>query len=201
LENDVFTSDLLKKMYAPFGANVGRPDWPLWFHDYAFEATCYNTLRCSIIFARHQHALTPHLSSPSGQPHDPDWKKDWYAGFSTGEDFQRHGFPSPVDIRWTALDGVEREIALDLDTVFPERLILHNVPEEEVREDWKASRHLRRVQILLEVNDRTVNVYMRAWVITKHLQDPANPRSNSRRDLMLAWTRTWPEEGTGSGDH
>jgi len=99
------------------------------------------------------------------------------------------------------LDGVEREIALDLDTVFPERLILHNVPEDEVREDWKASRHLRRVQILLEVNDRTVNVYMRAWVVTKHLQDPGDPNSDERRDLMLAWTRTWPEEGAGSGDH
>ena len=195
----MFPSDLLKKMYAPFGANVGRPDWPLWFHDYSFGARCYHTVRCSIIFRRHQFSL--HLDHPSGAPRAPDWKGTWRAGFSTGEDFQRHGFPSLVDIRWTALDGVEREIALDLDTVFPERLILHNVPEDEVREDWKGSHWVRDVDILLEVNDRTVNVYMRAWVVTKHLQDPANPRSCSRRDLMLAWTRTWPEEGTGSGDH
>ena len=187
----MFPSDLLKKMYAPFGANVGRPDWPLWFHDYSFGATCYNTLRCSIIFSRREHSIR--LDRPSGTPFAPDWKKTWTAGYSTGQDFQRYGFPSPVDIRWTALDGVEREIALDLDTVFPERLILHNVPEDEVREDWKGSHWVRDVDILLEVNDRTVNVYMRAWVVTKHLQDPNNPRSCSRRDLMLAWTRTWPE--------
>ena len=191
--------DLFKKVTAPLSADGKRPDWPLWFDDYSFGARCYNTLRGSIIFARQQLGLTAELDGPSGQPHRPDWKDKWEASFNTGEDFKRHGFPSPVEIRWTALDGVEREVVLDLDAVFPERLILHKVSREEVREDWPTSRSLRRVEILLEVNDRTLNVYMRAWVVTKHLLDPDNPHSDSRRDLMLAWTHTYTEGADRAG--
>jgi hypothetical protein len=39
--------------------------------------------------------------------------------------------------------------------------------------------------ILIEVNDRIVRVYMKAFVSTKHLQVPGNQRSGSRRDLIL----------------
>lgn len=190
--------DLFKKVTAPFSADAERPDWPLWFDDYSFDVRCYSTLRCSVIFARHEHSL--YTDEPSRRyPHSPDWKDKWYASFNTGEDFKRHGFPSPVEIRWTALDGIEREVVLDLDAVFPERLILHKVPREEVMEDWPTSRSLRRVEILLEVNDRTINVYMRAWVVTKHLQDPDDPNSDERRDLMLAWTHTYAEGARDAG--
>ena len=189
--------DLFKKVTARAGSDAERPDWPLWFDDYSFGARCYNTLRCSTVFARKEHSLR--LDRPSGQPHAPDWKDDWYASFGSGGDFKRYGFPSPVDIRWTALDGIEREVVLDLDAVFPERLILHKVPREEVREGWESSPHLRQIEILLEVNDRTLNVYMRAWVLTRQPRDPANPKNNSHRDLMLAWTHTYAEGADHAG--
>ncbi|MGN6094202.1 MAG: hypothetical protein ACTHOL_17775, partial [Luteibacter jiangsuensis] len=42
--------------------------------------------------------------------------------------------------------------------------------------------------ILLEVNDRTIRVYMRTYVPTKHFQIPGNPYSNSCDELILAKT-------------
>ena len=45
--------------------------------------------------------------------------------------------------------------------------------------------------ILLEVNDRTINVYMRAFVPTRELQIPGNKYSRFRDDLILAWSKTY----------
>ncbi|WP_426683242.1 hypothetical protein ABFU84_15185 [Xanthomonas translucens pv. undulosa] len=174
----------------------GEP-WPLRFDSYSFDACCYHTLRCSIVFSRHEFALTKELGGPSGAPHKSNWKDDWIGGFGSTEEFETRGFPSTVDIRWTAMDGVERYVEIDLEKVFPGHLILHNVPKEDVDEFWMTygyfadGRH--HVYILLEVNDRTINIYMRADVLTKDLADPEHdPHTKiSRDELILAWTKTY----------
>ena len=63
--------------------------------------------------------------------------------------------------------------------------VLHNVPKEDVLGD------LGNPDILLEVNDRTINVYMRAFVPTRELQIPGNKYSRFRDDLILAWSKTY----------
>ncbi|MCT8287765.1 hypothetical protein NYQ43_19280, partial [Xanthomonas translucens pv. translucens] len=78
-----------------------------------------------------------------------------------------------------------------LEKVFPGHLILHRVPKEEVFEYW-AEKKRKIAEILLEVNDRTINVYMRAWILTNRLQSPDDPNLKvSRDDLILAWTKTY----------
>lgn len=39
--------------------------------------------------------------------------------------------------------------------------------------------------ILLEVNDRTIRIYMQAFVSTRHLQKPDNRYTNFRDDSIL----------------
>lgn len=171
-------------------AKPGEP-WPLRFDSYSFDARCYNTLRCSIIFDRQQHSL--HVAEPAGQPYAENWKDGWTGGFGSTEEFERRGFPSLIDIRWAALDGVERELEIDLEEVFPGHVILHNVPRDEVEEDW-AINSRKRADILLEVNNCTVNIYTSARVLTKLLRDRNDPDWKvSRDELVLAWTRTYPE--------
>ncbi|KWV11224.1 hypothetical protein [Xanthomonas translucens] len=172
----------------------GEP-WPLRFDSYSFGARCYHVLRCSIVFAKQEHSN--YWDKPSGAPYAPDWKDDWTGGFGSTEEFETRGFPSTVDIRWTAMDGVGRYVEIDLEKVFPGHLILHNVPKEDVDEFWMTygyfaeGRH--HVYILLEVNDRTINIYMKARVLTKHLVDPEHDphRKISRSELVLAWTKTY----------
>lgn len=171
-------------------AKPGEP-WPLRFDSYSFGARCYNTQRCSIVFDRKQHSL--HVIEPVGQPYAENWKDRWTGSFGSTEEFETRGFPSPINIRWTALDGVERELEIDLEEVFSGHVILHNVPRDEVEEDWAINTR-KRVDILLEVNDRTINVYQSAWVLTRLLESPDDPDiKQARTDLMLAWTRTYPE--------
>ena len=179
------------KAAAPAEAEAKRPDWPLWFDDYSFGVRCYNTLKSSVIFAGHQLSLDADLVGPSGQPHARDWKDTWDAFFGSGGELNRYGFPSPVEIRWTALDCVEREMVLDLDMVFPGRLILHSVPREEIVEGWESSPHLRHVEILLEVNDRVINVYMRACVLARGGASPDSVENVLHFDPILAWSQTY----------
>ncbi|MCC8446358.1 hypothetical protein [Xanthomonas translucens] len=170
----------------------GEP-WPLRFDSYSFGARCYHTLRCSIVFDKQQHTSSD-LDSPSGEPYASDWKDHWTGGFGSTEEFETRGFPSTVDIRWTAMDGVERYVEIDLEKVFPGHLILHNVPKEDVDEFWMSYGYSGNgrfhIYILLEVNDRTINIYMKARVLTKHLVDPEHDphRKISRSELVLAWT-------------
>ena len=89
------------------------------------------------------------------------------------------------------MDGVARHVELDLEEVFPDRLILHNAREEDVAPDWGLMIGSRSVDILLEVNDRTINLYMRGWVLLKQRRIPDDPGSDSLRDLILAWTKTY----------
>lgn len=170
-----------------------RPWWPLWFTNYSFGARCYNTLKCSILFSKSQHSV--HENEPSGQPYSADWKEDWRAGYSTAasdEEFMRKGFPTPIMIDWTALDGKERQVDIDLNEIFPHHEIIHNVPKEVVREYW-ATKERRNLWILLEVNDRTISIYSKIRIPTTVLADPENDptRIVSHTDLMLVWTKTF----------
>lgn len=169
-----------------FKKRVPRKTWPLRFDSFAFDARCYHTLRCVVVFAKAHQILEKDQIGPSGEPYAPDWKDHWTAGFNIlAEDV----FPPPAKIRWTAMDGVERTVEVDLEKLFPECLILHNAREDEVVDGWGLEH--RHVDILLEVNDRTINVYMRAWVALKQRRDPADRMSDDLRDLMLAWSKTY----------
>ena len=171
-----------------FRKRVPREPWPLRFDRFSFDARCYNTLECSVIFAK-QHQITERdRFSPSGEPRSVDWKDDWTAGFAI---MPSDVFSPVIEIWWTAMDGVERSTKLNFDKIFPDRLVLHNAQEHEVKDGWGLEDRSRDVDILLEVNDRTINVYMRGLVLLKQPRDPAIRNSDRLRDLMLAWTKTF----------
>jgi hypothetical protein len=170
------------------GDDASSELWPLRFDSFSFGARAYNTLRAVVIFDNTNQLSENAELSPTGEPYASDWKDDWRAGHSVSSD---RVFPPPVLVRWTSLDGVDHSAEIDLEAIFPQRLILHKAIEAEVVEDWGTRDHARDVQILLEISDRKINVYMRAWVLLKQPRDPAVRNSDSLRDLMLAWTKTY----------
>lgn len=169
--------------------------WPLRFSSYSFGATCYNTLACRVLFCNAIHTLNKELDAPSGQPHRPDWKNNWSGDF-IHDSGPRDSFPTPVEIKWTALDGVQREVEIDLNDVFPDRLILHDAKPEDLEPWWAESGFMGRghnVDILLEVNDRTINIYMKSRVRTKHLEKAPDGSDEHviHYNMALAWTKTF----------
>lgn len=171
-----------------FKKKTPQESWPIRFDDFNFGARCYNTLKCRVVFKGTQELSDRVQSGPSGEPRSPDWKEKWNADHIV---MAKEVFPPPVDVRWTALDGVARETKIDLEEVFPDRLVLHKVPREDIRPGWEGARESRSVEILLEVNDRTINIYMRGRILQRKMKDSDDPNGEWRRDLILAWTKTY----------
>jgi hypothetical protein len=163
--------------------------WPLTFDEFSFGSRAFNTLRCNVIFEKHQFALSNELDRPSGPPADPDWKEDWMASFNVFSEMLPVG---PVEVRWTSMDGVEHFDEIDLiKDVCPGQVVLHNVPREEVNGDWARYDDKPHPEILMEVNDRTINIYMKARVLTKLPPNPDRPDIVGRYDLVQAWSKTY----------
>ena len=71
--------------------------------------------------------------------------------------------------------------------IFKDGLIRHNLQREEIAN----TTNMFVPDIILEVNDRTMNVYMRAHISTKALQEPGNKYSNFRNDLIKIYSKNY----------
>lgn len=177
------------------GPLYGKDPWPLRFHTHGFGAVCFNTLACSIIYHGHEFG-TRKLDSygelhdgPSGLPPTDDWRDEW-TGSHSFVATEGRTFSGPLEIHWTSMDGAEHAALIDFDEMFSERLVLHVVHRDEVKEAWLDASSIDPVipEILVEVNDRVVSVFMRAIVATKAEQVPGNSYSHFRNDLIRAST-------------
>src|ERR1700761_4089655 len=160
------------------GPLEGKDPWPLRFYRHSFSAAHFNTLKCHIVY--NDSVFTRLTGDAPKGPMREDFLDDWTGNHGvTPENHHGKTFPGPVEIQWTSLDGSEHRASIDLDDIFKDRLVLHRMPRDEVQEAWLNACKTRppAPSILLEVNDHTVNVYMRELIITKHEQIPGNPRS------------------------
>ena len=71
--------------------------------------------------------------------------------------------------------------------IFKDQLILHNLKRDEISVNASGI----TPGIILEVNDRVINVYMRAFIPTKDEQRPGHPHSNYRDDVVKAFSQTY----------
>jgi hypothetical protein len=180
------------------GPLYGKDPWPLRFHTHGFDAVCFNTLACSIVYNRSQFGTRKlayngqPYDSPSGPPPFNHWRDRWRGNHSIPPQEGRT-FPGPVELEWTAMDGLELRASLDLDELFKDRIILHAVGRDAVKDAWLDAKSVAPVRpdILVEVNDRTVSIFMRALVATEDEQVPGNSHSHFRDDLMQVWTHTY----------
>jgi len=157
-------------------------DWPFRFKRHNFGAACYSTYGCKLVYADLLHLDQPEDElQPSSESIGPDYRDNLSGG--------RLGivnFPPPAIVVWRSKDGTPHRTEVDMGAIFKDELILHNVPRNEVGEG-----SVLEPEIILEVNDRTINVFMKARIPTKELQIPGNQHSRFRDDLILAYTRTY----------
>lgn len=95
-------------------------------------------------------------------------------------------FPGPVILDWRSRDGTPLHYELHFDRLFADGLIRHNVPSDEINPEASVP----DPDIIVEVNDRTVRVYMRAFVSLKAPRDPRNPLTNAVDDNVLVFEKT-----------
>ncbi|GAB3372189.1 hypothetical protein GCM10027431_22160 [Lysobacter rhizosphaerae] len=155
-------------------------EWPLRFKSHDFSARCYDTLGCKVIYDNFEHGDDD--PTPPSASYGPDYLKGWTGSFGG-----IRNFPEPAKVIWRSKDGVAHEASIDMGEIFKDELIRHNVPREEVL-DLTDGKYDDPPSILLEVNDRTIRVYMSAFIPTKHLQRPESKQSDYRDDVILVKT-------------
>lgn len=164
------------------GAEKMATQWPLTFTQHNFGAHCFDTIGCRITYAGFTHGVdredevSPPMSSYKGS------REQLLRAGHVG----KRNFPPPAKVSWRSRDGVPHEATVDIGEIFKDRVVLHNVPQKDYRDDLGIA----DPDIVLEVNDRTVNVYMRALIPTR-TEQAGGAHGYSRDELVLAWTRTY----------
>ena len=160
--------------------NLQPPKWPLKFKDHSFRMVCYSTQMCKVWYAG-AWSIRDKPTPPSSKygPKYLDHLLGGHVGIAN--------FPEPAEVTWRSMDGTEHQAHIDIGAIFRDEIARHNVPREEVL-DLPDGELTVDPQILLEINDRTIRVYMRTYIPTKHFQIPGNPYSTSRDELILAKT-------------
>lgn len=153
------------------------------FNQHDFDVYCYNTVRCRVIYDESNVTPSNAEDRPTPPPSSPNYKDEW--GEASYMDVRN--FPAPAKVSWASLDGVEHEAEVDIGEIFRDERVLSNVPDSEIQQN---SLH-NDPGIFLEVNDRTINVYMKAFIPTKEERVQGNEYSKFRNDLMLAWSHTF----------
>ena len=156
-------------------------DWPLFFKRHMFGVACFDTRSCSVLYDRREHGTERAAPSKASLP------PERYDALMIGTYGDLPNFPPPADVRWTAKDGSTHEAQVDFDAIFADRLIRHQVPREDIPEDVSMG----FTHVILEVDDRTLNVYTRTLIPTRAEQIPGTRYSTGRNDLIKVYSRSY----------
>lgn len=160
-------------------------EWPLKFKAHYFSVSTYSTYGCKV-----QYGGRPRVDDPEDElQSSSEALGGKYPNNMTARMGPIGNFPPPAKVTWRSKDGTPLEAEIDIGEIFKDELIRHNVPKEDIPANTLVSDHAPG--IILEVNDRTINVYMRAFISTKQPQKPGNKHSNYRDDLIKVFSRTY----------
>lgn len=151
------------------------------FSSHSLAIFCYGGISdVCIDYAKSRHDLTSAGIMPEKRPQDENRRPSGTSGSYVA-------FAGPLTARWKTRDGSSLEASIDLDTIFPDRAVLHSQDPNLIhRADPLVS---KEPVILIEVDHRTVNIYM---LVTLRLNNPAGPMPfASSRERTLAYTRAY----------
>lgn len=159
-------------------------EWPLKFKDHSIGVSCFDASGCR---ASYGHTLIADYPSTQVQPSSasfgPDYRKRMRAGVI------KRNFPDPMELSWRSRDGTQHHARIDIGKIFSDERVLHSVPRGDIPADaTSVAAENATPEIIVEVNDRTVRVYMRARIPLTYEQEPGNRYSDYASELILADT-------------
>lgn len=162
-------------------------EWPLRFESHRFGAHCYDTYGCKVVYAGlEQRGDDPDALRPSSSGYGPDYQRNW-----SGTHGMIRNFPPPAEVTWRSKDGHVHRAEIDIGEIFKDELVRHNVSREEMA-DLPNGEYQDDPAILMEVNDRTIRIYMRAWIPLKNeVMIAGHFRKDRRYDLILVKSYTY----------
>lgn len=163
--------------------SVVATEWPLQFNQHSFSAYCYDTIGCSVLYnddylVKDDADKASRSSASIGANYQNAWSGA-YLGIKN--------FPPPAQVIWRSKDGATHNAKVDIAEIFKDQKILHKLEPGDMPEGAKIS----DPDIILEINDRTIKVYMKAHLPLKEARIPGNKFSDFSNDLMLAYSHTY----------
>lgn len=155
--------------------------WPLRFSHHDFDVACFDTQRCKV----HYHGFdfgnpepTPSAASLSPEAYDD--------ALSASYGPVPRNTPA-AQIDWVSKDGSALQAQVDIAAIFRDGLVRHHVAREDIAEGASIG----GTAVLLEVDDRSINVYTRTLIPLKAPLDPSNRDSDIRDELIKVYSRTY----------
>ena len=161
-------------------------EWPLRFESHKFSVFTYDTYGAKVIYAgMTQIDEGPQKLQPSVTSYGPDYQRNW-----SGTHGMIRNFPGPAKVTWRSKDGESHEAEIDIAEIFKDERVRHNASRDEIPELIDGE-YRHEPSIILQIDDRTIRIYMRAYVPTKELQIPGNQYSDARDEVVLVQTYTY----------
>jgi len=182
------TSDARSSRY-PGAPNIDREytgtvaDWPLFFIRHNYASDCFDTQYCRITYGN----FVSEDAAP--QPSIASYGKAYPSILTNAVSIDIENFAGPVMIEWRSKDDTPLQANLDFDAIFEDRLV--PIPPSVRREDIPDRIGIGPTTIIVEVVDRTVNVFTSTHIPMKKEQIPGNRYSNFNDDLVRVFTRTY----------
>lgn len=167
----------------PASQSANDPIAELRFKKHNFQAIAYNTIGCTVAY-NHHYVIEDAPDKIRPAPYGSDYRKAWGS-----VEVSIANFPKPAEVRWKSLDGVGHAAVVDIGSIFADQRVHHQVHASEIPEGWLRDDVVP--DIYLEIDDRTINVYMLAHVATRKEQVPGNKYSAFRNDLIKVWSKTY----------
>lgn len=160
--------------------SIGR-NGILKFSTHDFGILCYGGItNLNLVYGGSGHELckdTPGREKlPSDEKRGPGFKSGSYRAFA-----------GPVDMEWNARDGTHLTHTIDLDEVFKDRVVLHTADSARIYKAKPISGC--EPTIVIEVNDRTVSVYMEVSLQLVRA-DPTDTGRDRSHHFTRAYSKT-----------
>jgi hypothetical protein len=138
------------------GSTVMVIDNLLKFRTHDFGILCFGGVtNVNLVYAGSGHNLC--VSDPASEKTPAD--KERVPGFLSGA---YHAFAGPVEMDWNARDGTHLSHTVDLNEVFKDKIIPHACDSTRIYEKKPVT--CGKPTVIVEMDDRTVNVYLYAEI-------------------------------------
>jgi len=160
---------------------------PLRFKEHAMDVSRYSASQTTVTYGRHSiyRSVFPGSRPEIIRAKTPaDEKRDMTGGGYGG----LRAFEGPLQVKWHSLDGEAHEATLNLEDIFKDRIVLHR--EDPSRIDPSLPMISSGPTIVVEVNDRTLSIYMDVHIYLRPM-DPNVRTREDRRNRTLAYSKTF----------
>lgn len=162
-------------------------EWPLRFKSHSFSVMTYDTWGVEVVYAgRLRRQDDADVLQRSSASYGPDWQRGWRGFYG-----DIVNFPPPAQLKWRSKDGTPLEAEIDIGAIFSDEIIRHNVSREEMAY-LPDGKYEFEPAVILEINDRTVRVYMKSHIpLRRMIEIQGVMRNEHRAEPVLVQTYTY----------